>query len=79
MRIIRPGWFIAIAGLGLLALTGSAWADEPATQTVRTAHGFTLFGELKYGAGTSHFEYVNTDAPKGGTYVYGWSSSFVSH
>ena len=30
-------------------------------------HGVTLFGDLKYSAGFRHFEYVNADAPKGGT------------
>ncbi|MBV8890287.1 MAG: ABC transporter substrate-binding protein [Alphaproteobacteria bacterium] len=30
-------------------------------------YGMSLFGELKYGAGFSHFDYANPDAPKGGT------------
>jgi microcin C transport system substrate-binding protein len=30
-------------------------------------HGVSLFGDLKYSAGFRHFEYVNADAPKGGT------------
>ncbi|MFY9840940.1 MAG: extracellular solute-binding protein, partial [Xanthobacteraceae bacterium] len=30
-------------------------------------HGISLFGDLKYPAGFEHFEYVNVDAPKGGT------------
>ena len=30
-------------------------------------HGVSLFGDLKYSAGFTHFEYVNADAPKGGT------------
>ena len=41
----------------LLGLSfGSAWA----------AHGYALWGELKYPAGFSHFDYVNPAAPKGG-------------
>ncbi|MCK9514613.1 MAG: extracellular solute-binding protein [Ottowia sp.] len=41
----------------LLALaTPAAWA----------AHGYVLWGELKYPAGFEHFDYVNADAPKGG-------------
>lgn len=35
---------------------GSAWA----------AHGYALWGELKYPAGFAQFEYVNPAAPKGG-------------
>jgi microcin C transport system substrate-binding protein len=30
-------------------------------------HGVSLFGDLKYPVGFRHFEYVNADAPKGGT------------
>lgn len=41
----------------VLALGGStAWA----------AHGYALWGELKYPADFKHFDYVNPDAPKGG-------------
>ncbi|MBJ7416815.1 MAG: hypothetical protein JHC88_15420 [Niveispirillum sp.] len=31
------------------------------------AHGVAQFGEPKYPAGFSHFDYVNPDAPKGGS------------
>lgn len=40
----------------LLLTAGSAWA----------AHGYALWGDLKYPAGFSHFAYVNPNAPKGG-------------
>ncbi len=30
-------------------------------------HGLSQFGELKYPPGFLHFDYVNPDAPKGGT------------
>ncbi len=30
------------------------------------AHGYALWGDLKYPAGFSHFDYVNPEAPKGG-------------
>ncbi|MBY4594070.1 extracellular solute-binding protein [bacterium BD-1] len=40
----------------ILALAGPVWA----------AHGYALWGELKYSAGFAHFDYVNPDAPKGG-------------
>jgi microcin C transport system substrate-binding protein len=61
--------FIACCGLFLVSLTQAAPA-------VHTAHGFTLFGELKYGPDATHFDYVNPDAPKGGTYRYSFSSTF---
>ena len=41
---------------------GSALADDKNWQ-----HGVSLFGDLKYPAGFGHFDYVNADAPKGGT------------
>lgn len=42
--------------LASLALTAPAFA----------AHGVAQFGEPKYPAGFTHFDYVNPDAPKGG-------------
>ena len=44
----------------LLLSTGTAFA-EPAK------HAFALHGDVKYPADFKHFEYVNPDAPKGGT------------
>ena len=32
-----------------------------------TAHGLSLFGDLKYGPDFAHFDYVEPNAPKGGT------------
>ena len=43
---------------------------------MHTSHGFTLYGDLKYPAGFTHFDFANPDAPKGGTFTYGWSNSF---
>ncbi|MEE4235803.1 MAG: extracellular solute-binding protein [Anderseniella sp.] len=40
---------------------GAARAAEP-----QWRHGLSLFGNLKYPEGFEHFDYVNTDAPKGG-------------
>lgn len=37
-----------------------------AAQTGERTHGLSAFGELKYPADFTHFEYVNPDAPKGG-------------
>lgn len=31
-----------------------------------SAHGYALWGDLKYPAGFTHFDYVNSNAPKGG-------------
>lgn len=51
---------------------GAECQDAPS----RTAHGLALYGDLKYGPDFTHFEYANPEAPKGGTFVYGFASSF---
>jgi len=47
----------------LIATPAFAQADKPDTWL----HGTSAIGEPKYPAGFSHFDYVNLDAPKGGT------------
>jgi microcin C transport system substrate-binding protein len=50
----------------LLATVWSARASEP-------KHGLSAFGDLAYPADFQHFNYVNPDAPKGGTFsLIGW-------
>lgn len=49
------------ATLMLIALTTPAFAD------VTISHGFSTFGDLKYGPDFTHFDYANPDAPQGGT------------
>ena len=41
-------------------------------------HGLSLFGDLKYEEGFSHFDYVNPDAPKGGKLTLGSIGTFDS-
>lgn len=53
---------IAAASAGTLALRQTGLADT------RQRHGISAFGDLKYPAGFPHFDYVNPDAPKGGTF-----------
>ncbi len=38
------------------------------------SHGISSFGDLKYPVGFRHFDYVNPNAPKGGTFVHTASS-----
>lgn len=42
---------------------GFAWAAAGERR-----HGMSIFGELKYGPNFPHFDYVNPDAPKGGSF-----------
>lgn len=61
-----------LAGAGAAVATpfvrGAAFASTPAGVPL---HGLSAFGELKYPADFKHFDYVNIDAPKGGTFNYG--------
>lgn len=58
--------FIAIAtGLAAVVLASNAWGAG----TNGPAHGMAMHGEPKYPADFQHFDYVNPDAPKGGTVV----------
>ena len=43
------------------AWAGSAWAETT------ISHGYSVFGDLKYGPDFAHFDYANPDAPQGGT------------
>ena len=45
----------------LFTLTQPAWA------TLYRQHGYSLYGQPKYPANFEHLDYVNPDAPKGGT------------
>ena len=54
MRSLALVWLVALWALLLGA--APAWA----------AHGYALWGDLKYPNGFSHFGYVNPQAPKGG-------------
>ena len=48
-------------------LTWSPWISAARASDRNWRHGVSSFGDLKYSAGFRHFEYVNADAPKGGT------------
>ena len=39
----------------------------PAAAQVTVSHGYSAFGDLKYGPDFTHFDYANPDAPAGGT------------
>jgi len=65
------------------ALAGAApdLGAAPAEQEIIFSHGISTFGDLKYPADFAHFDYVNPDAPKGGTMSFrgtGASQTFDS-
>ncbi len=59
--------FLGLSGSAARGLpSGKAFATLP---TDKPLHGLSAFGELKYPPDFTHFDYVNPDAPKGGTFT----------
>ena len=70
----------AFAGLGIAALAASAALSDDAdgeTDIIKS-HGYSFFGELTYPEDYQHFDYVNPDAPKGGSISIAQSGTFDS-
>src|ERR1044072_7678734 len=73
MNVCR--WFALALILGLTALSGDlAQAQESGTKV----HALTLGDAPKYGPDFRHLDYVNPDAPKGGTITQGVTGTFDS-
>ena len=68
-------WFVLALVLGLFALPdAAAQAQEGGTKV----HALTLGDAPKYGPDFKHLDYVNPDAPKGGTITTGVTGTFDS-
>lgn len=63
-----------LVGLGC-GFTAPAWAQSP-TGTPAPRHAIAMHGEPKHGPDFTHFDYVNPNAPKGGTIRFGGMGSF---
>ncbi len=78
----RPFRVIIAGGLALAAALWIASSAARASEdAVIVSHGISTFGDLKYPEGFAHFDYVNPDAPQGGTMVFrgtGASNTFDS-
>ena len=61
--------FLALGAAATAAalLPSRAFADTPIGVKL---HGLSAFGDLKYKADFTHFDYVNVDAPQGGTFNF---------
>jgi microcin C transport system substrate-binding protein len=55
-----------LLGLSLGAMTAPLLHGAEAAETTEAVHGISAFGDLKYPADFAHFDYVRSDAPKGG-------------
>ncbi|MFD9901362.1 extracellular solute-binding protein [Mesorhizobium sp. NPDC059025] len=58
---------LGAATAAVALLPSRVFANSP---TEAPLHGLSAFGDLKYPAGFTHFDYVNPDAPKGGTFNF---------
>ena len=67
---LARAWPAALLLVAALLFAVRAEADDPVTKPdgTITSHGLSIFGDLKYPADFKHFDYVNPDAPKGGTF-----------
>src|ERR1700759_3826500 len=69
-QLLQTGAIAALAPqLGSLAGAPpiTAAKAQAAASDLQWHHGLSLFGDIKYPAGFKRFDYVNPDAPKGGT------------
>ncbi len=57
---------VLAGGAALTALGGRAQA-QPTIDWSKASHGLSIFGDLKYASDFKHFDYVNPNAPKGGS------------
>ena len=73
MPLLLPAFFLAIAAF--LAKTCPA---APVIPKTTISHQFTLIGHSKYPADFTHFDYVNPEAPKGGTLKLATTLNFDS-
>ena len=73
--MIRP--VNSIARL-LLLLTLAPFLIGTVPALAEPSHGFAVLGSLKYGPDFKHFDYVNSDAPKGGRLRLWYNGNFDS-
>ncbi|MEH6520237.1 extracellular solute-binding protein [Sulfitobacter sp.] len=57
-------WTALAVTVSVAVLGADLWAEEQGE--IITSHGYSFYGDLRYPADYSHFDYVNPDAPKGG-------------
>ncbi len=67
---------LLVAALGALLFIPSAALSDPESQPRH--HALSLIGEPKYGPDFQHFDWVNPDAPKGGTVRFAVEGTFDS-
>ena len=76
MRISR--FSTVLSALSVIFLIFTLMTPALAQDETLKSHGFSVFGELKYGPDFTNFDYTNPDAPKGGLATIGGFGSFDS-
>jgi microcin C transport system substrate-binding protein len=66
-RSILRGTAVTFAAPALTCLDTMSPIASALAQTQNWKHALSLFGDTKYPDGFKHFDYVNSDAPQGGT------------
>ncbi|MGB7318534.1 MAG: extracellular solute-binding protein, partial [Planktotalea sp.] len=64
-RDVMLGMAAGSAGLAMGLGPRGASAESSSSEIIKS-HGYSFFGDLKYPADFTHFDYVNPNAPKGG-------------
>jgi microcin C transport system substrate-binding protein len=68
--LTRRAALAVAAGAAAFGASGFRAAAQTAVADDAGRHGMSAFGDLKYPANFSHFEYANPSAPKGGTFSH---------
>ena len=78
MTFSRLSFRIALAALTLALIPALMTPVARANEEPQWQHALSLFGSVKYPAGFKHFDYVNPNAPKGGSARQATSGTFDS-
>ena len=74
-RLVSFGFLCLSFGL---LLAQPVLAEETSDQDLIVSHGYSFYGDLKYGPDFEHFDFVNPDAPKGGEISFAALGTFDS-
>jgi len=76
-RLLSFGFgFVCLSAV--LSFGSLAEAEETITEDLVVSHGYSFYGDLKYGPDFEHFDFVNPEAPKGGEISFAALGTFDS-
>lgn len=71
-------WLTALTVVFLAVQLRAEQGEVSGTSDMIVSHGYSFYGDLKYGPDFEHFDYVNPDAPKGGEISFAALGTFDS-